>query len=107
MKKKQSLKAKKEFNEVLSSGKKIRSNLLLISYVKSKDFKIGISIPKKFGNAVIRNKNKRQLKEIISKINIYLYNYHIVVIVRKSWIDLSFDEKFNEFKKQILKINEK
>jgi ribonuclease P protein component len=82
MKKIQSLKSTIEFNKVIKTGKKVKSNYLFISYIDADDFKIGISIPKKLGNAVLRNKFKRQLKEIITKADMFSLNKHITVIVR-------------------------
>lgn len=110
MKNKYSLKSKIEFNNLFKKGKKIRSNELLISYLDSKDFKIGISVPKKIGNAPTRNKTKRQLKNIIYKANIFDYKKHIIVIVNKNWMELNFKQREILFKNQISKlknINEK
>ena len=105
MKKIYSLKSQSYFNKVINKGKKIRSNFFLISFVKANEFKIGISVPKKLGNAVFRNYNKRIIKDIIPNIDIYDMKFHIVLIVKKDFIDLSKKEKETILKKQIEKIN--
>ncbi len=104
MKKQYSLKSKILFNKVLNKGKKINSSYFLISYVDSDDFKLGISVPKKLGNAVFRNKNKRVIKNIIPDIDIYELNKHIVLVVRTKFIDLSYDQKLNIIKEEFNKI---
>lgn len=103
MKKQYSLKSKIEFNKILNKGKKIRSKYFLISYKPSNEFKIGISIPKKLGNAVFRNYNKRIIKQTLPQIDLYDQNFHIVLVAKKEYTNLSIDAKqkvlINELKK--------
>ncbi len=105
MKKQYSLKSKIQFNKVLNRGTKISSKYFLISYVDSKEFKIGISVPKKLGNAVFRNYNKRVIKNIIPNLDLYNLNKSIVIVVKDKYIDLSIDQKTNVLKEQLNKIN--
>lgn len=109
MKKKYSLKSKIHFNNVLKNGKKIHSSFFLLSYLANEKFEIGISIPKKLGNAVFRNYNKRIIKTIIPKLNIYEKKISIVIIVRKSFINLSIENKTKILQRELkkVKINEK
>ncbi len=104
MKKIYSLKSQIYFNKVINKGKKIRSKYFLLSFVKSEEFKIGISVPKKLGNAVFRNYNKRIIKDIIPGLNIYEKKFHIVLIIKKDFIDLSIDSKKEILKKEIKRI---
>lgn len=104
MKKQYSLKSKIQFNKVLNRGKKINSKYFLISYVDSKEFKIGISVPKKLGNAVFRNYNKRVIKSIIPNLDLYNLNKTIVMVVKDKFIDLTFDQKTNVLKEQLSNI---
>lgn len=104
MKKIYSLKSQVYFNKVINKGKKIRSKYFLLSFVKSKEFKIGISVPKKLGNAVFRNYNKRLIKDIIPNINVYEKKFHIILIVKNDFINLSIDKKKQILKSEIEKI---
>ncbi|BDU67876.1 MAG: ribonuclease P protein component [Candidatus Tyloplasma litorale] len=105
MKKQYSLKSKIQFNKILKNGKKIKSKYFLISYQKNNEFKIGISIPKRLGNAVFRNYNKRVIKNIISKINVYDKKFLIVIVARKSFIELKeLSDKERILKQEINKI---
>ena len=60
----------------------------------------GISVSKKVGKAVVRNKIKRRLKDIISK-NSIKNGYDYVIIVRKAIIELSYEDMKNELLKLI------
>lgn len=59
----------------------------------SEQTKIGISIPKKFVNAVKRNHLRNQIRVILGQIELKKYNYQLVIIVRKDYINLSFSER--------------
>ena len=94
MKNRYSLKSKILFQKVLDQGKRNYTNHLSVFFLPSKTTKIGISIPRKSGNAVLRNKNKRQIKNIINDFSkIDQLQKNIVIIVKKSFCELSFSEK--------------
>lgn len=59
-----------------------------------------ISVSKKIGNAVVRNKLKRQVKDIIMK-NMVTKNEDYVIILSSSFKELSFLEKKSEILKGI------
>ena len=54
-------------------------------------FRFAVSVPKKYGNAVERNKMKRRIREIISDSNIFDH-YDIFIVVKKDAKMLSFTE---------------
>ncbi len=59
-----------------------------------------VSVSKKLGNAVIRNKLKRQVKDIIMK-NMVTNNEDYVIILSSSFKELPFLDKKNEILKGI------
>ena len=83
MKKINIVKKNTEFNEILKSGKKFANDIFYV-YVKKNDShnRFGISVSKKIGNAVIRNKYKRRIKDIIDKYKFMYDGYDIVFISR-------------------------
>jgi ribonuclease P protein component len=54
-------------------------------------FRFAVSVPKKYGNAVSRNKMKRRVREIISQQEI-LDQFDIFIVVKKEANTLSFLE---------------
>ena len=63
MKKKNIIQSKLEFTEIIKTCKYKKDNYFIIYYRKNNTRnRYGISIPKKTGKAVIRNKIKRKVK---------------------------------------------
>ena len=79
-----------------------RNKYFSVYYRKNNDKnKYGITVPKKTGTAVIRNKIKRRVKNIIdNNKNIVQKNYDYVIIVKKGIIDLTYQE----MEKELLKL---
>ena len=73
---------------------------------KTKNIKIGLAVTKKVGHAVVRNKIRRRLREIIKKqLPNLKQNYNIIVVARDNISKASFVELENEFIKLTKKAN--
>ncbi|RKX67419.1 MAG: ribonuclease P protein component [Tenericutes bacterium] len=69
------LKSSRSIDHVINKGKKINTNFLFITYVsKPSDSKIAIAVSKKLGNAVHRNKLKRQIRNILIAVDVESFN---------------------------------
>ena len=99
-----SLSKNEDFKSILN-GKKISNNYSTIFFKKlnhlnSKKLNISFIAKKRLGNAVIRNKIKRRLKNImnlaIKKININ-YNYSYLLIAKKTVLE----DEYNNIKQTI------
>lgn len=89
-----SLKNKQLFQKVLVEGKKIYTDYFSIFYISAEETKIGISIPKKHGDAVFRNNQKRQIKNIIGKFsNLNLLRKDLVIITKPNFYNFDFKKK--------------
>lgn len=100
MKKRDILKSNILFNEVINKGKKISNKYYVICSVK-KDYpknNYGIAVGKKVGNAVTRNKIKRQTRKILDN-NMKLFpNFHnYIIICKKELLKIPFKEMELEF----------
>lgn len=81
------IKKYKEFENVIEKGEVQRSNSFAF-YILKNDLgytRIGISVPKKSGNAVIRNKIKRQIRSACNKATDFTKSIDLVIIVRKAY----------------------
>jgi ribonuclease P protein component len=84
-----------EFQKVYNEGKNYW-NRNLVLYVRKNDLeetRIGYTITKKYGNAVVRNRIRRQMKEIV-RLNFHKIKggYDLVFIPKKNTIDISYKE---------------
>lgn len=97
MNKKYIIQKNKEIQEIIKIGKKIINKYFVI-HKRKNDLNFNrfcISVGKKQGNAVLRNKIKRQIKDILIK-NPIKYNNDYVIIIRSELINLSYEEKKKE-----------
>ena len=102
------VKKSREFSNIIHNGIFFKNKSYVI-YYKDNDlgiYRFGISVSKKLGNAVNRNKFKRQLRFIIDK---YKKNYQngvdYIIIIKNGFIDLNFESKEKDFVYLINKIN--
>jgi len=107
MKKIYSLRQNNVFNDVLKKGKKQHSDYFLLSKSRKNNnyghIRVGISIPKKFGNAVFRNKQKRQIRNIIGSFleDIKTQEIDFIILAKKPFFNLTFIEKQSILEKKV------
>ena len=90
----------REFNSIINNGKYHKNKAFVIYYKKNNlpYDRFGISVSKKLGNAVFRNKYKRKLRSIIDIYKKeYLNNEDYIIILRKEGLSRSFSELKQDF----------
>ena len=110
MKKDYIVKKKYEFDNIIKTGCLEKNNYYVIYYKKNNlsKYRFGISVGKKLGNAVCRNKYKRRIRNIINNNKKYYQNgIDYIIILRKSCIDTKFQILETNFLMLINKITEK
>lgn len=88
------IKANEDFVRAVRKGKTIKSNAYVIHYISNELglCRIGLSVSKKLGNAVVRNRIKRQVRAMCD--SLIDYNVHtcdIVIVVRQDFISNDFN----------------
>ena len=87
MKKKEIIKKNYEFSKIINKKNAIKNKYFSIFYQPNQEKNYyGISIPKKTGNAVTRNKIKRQIKSIIDNNKISIPKSYDYVIIVREWV---------------------
>ena len=92
MKKIDIIKSSNEYTEIINIGKSRKSKYYSIFYrSNNNNNRYGITIPKKIGIAVLRNKTKRRVKNIIDRNKNTIQNgYDYVIIVKKGILELTY-----------------
>lgn len=100
------LKKRYQFNYVYKSGEHLSSEHLVLYFCssKTKNIKVGFAVTKKVGHAVVRNKIRRRLREIVKKqLPVLEQHYNIIVVAKDNITDASFEKLSSEFNKLICK----
>ena len=106
MKKKFIVKEHVDFTNIINKGKYYKNSYFVIYTLKNDldHYRFGISVGKKVGNAVIRNKVKRQMRMINYKKN-YQNGMDYIIIIRSNYTNAVFSEIKISFENTINKIN--
>lgn len=94
MQKQHRLRSKEDFTSVYRYGKSV-ANHQFVLYYKPKPgqeyYRLGISVSKKVGGAVVRNRMRRVIKEIVRANGDRIkQDYDLILIVRRAAIDLDY-----------------
>lgn len=104
MKKKYIVKENRDFSNIMNRGFcKKNGSFVIYSLENNLSYnRYGISVSKKHGNAVFRNKYKRRIRAIIDN---YKKDYNIgkdyIIILRRGAITKTFGELENDYKKLV------
>lgn len=107
IKTKNRLKKRKEFSYIFRKGERINAGEISCLYIKSKFFypRFGISVSNKVGNAVVRNKIKRQLRAILSQFLPKITYKNIIILVHPDIVHLNFQQMSEKVEKILKKGN--
>lgn len=110
MKKINIIKESSDFSKILNLGKRVRNNLYIIYYndKEEKYHRFGLSVGKKISNkAVIRNKLKRRLKNIIDNNDLcYQKDKDYIIIMKESCKNSTYKELEDGFLNLMIKLKE-
>ena len=106
MKKLNIVKSSKEFTKIINQNKpeRFKGYLVFVERKNLDHYEFGISVSKKVGNAVTRNKIKRQFKSIIDKNN-YQNNFKCIIIIKKEALEKNYHEIEKELRDYFSKID--
>ncbi|GGK33725.1 ribonuclease P protein component [Caldalkalibacillus thermarum] len=101
MKKQYRLRKNQEFARVYRHGQSVANRQLVLFYLPNENvehFRLGVSVSKKLGLAVVRNRLKRVVREAVRlKAKHIKQGYDLVIIVRKGALDADFEQLSKSF----------
>lgn len=96
MDKKHRIRKNEDFQEVFKHGKSYANRQFVLYLLKREaqpNFHLGLSVSKKIGNAVTRNRVKRYIKEVFNTLGDEINpNFDYVIIARKPTASMDFFE---------------
>lgn len=101
MKKNRRITSSQEFDEIIQKRRYKTSGSYTV-YIKEKEeekSRYGIAVSKKLGNAVLRNKTKRQITNMIREIDCQKHKYDYIVLVKRGYFTKTFEENQNDLEK--------
>ena len=101
MKKTYRVKRNIDFQAINKQKTSVASRQFVLYYAKNdfNHYRAGVSVSKKLGKAVERNKIKRQVREMIYEIFEDQESSDYIVIVRNGYLNKSFDENKRDLAK--------
>lgn len=97
-----------DFSRIISNQQSYKNKYFSLYYKESDSTLYGITVPKKVGKAVIRNKLKRQIKNIISHNEKYIQSsYNYVIIIKEPALQLDYEALSNNLLDLMKKVGTK
>jgi len=97
VKKLQMLRNTRQFRQVYDQGQRFHSSLFSAFFIKTETIerRIGITVTRKIGNAVVRNRCKRRLREVLRKYFDELekpHGFDLVINAKPALIEADFQQ---------------
>ncbi|MGT2926471.1 ribonuclease P protein component [Streptococcus cuniculipharyngis] len=94
MRKSYRVKTERDFEMIFRQGTSLANRKFVVYFLEKEQphFRVGLSVSKKLGNAVVRNAIKRQLRHLLQDFSAHLRPYDFVVIARKGVEELTHQE---------------
>lgn len=106
MKKEYRVKDSREFKDIMNN-KTFYADPSFTIYVKPKKeqtARIGLSVGKKLGNAVTRNKIKRQIRMMAQNLYDFDENFDTIILVRNDYLNNTYETNEKRLEKLLKKV---
>lgn len=108
MKKEYRLRKNEDFQKVIQHKKQYANRRFVIYFKKNNEhLRVGLSVSKKLGNAVTRNKIKRQVRMMAQDVFDTNQKMDYIIIIRKDYLNHSYQDNMDELNKLYNKIDKR
>ena len=93
-----------QFQEIIEKNKQIVTKSLVVYFIPNNlnSLRVGISISKKFENAVGRNRQRRQVRASLDLLKeMFNKSFDIVLILRKPFLTMDHEDKTKALKEAL------
>jgi ribonuclease P protein component len=92
------LRRRDDIDGLFKRGRRVNGHCVILSYqaTDDPDFRVAISCGRGIGNAVVRNRWKRRIREIVRRSASAWTGFDVLIIVRRSIIEKSFPQVRDE-----------
>ena len=104
MQKQNRLGPSRQFNYVYRRGKRASCKEMSLLYVKNSQKRVGFSVSKKVGVAVVRNRTKRRLRECVRPLLPQMKGGLYVFVARPAAAECSYDQLLAQVKRLLRKV---
>ena len=101
------IKTNEDFALTVKKGQVLKHSPFLVHYLKNDKnvCRIGLSVNKKLGNAVTRNRVKRQTRAMCDSLGDYTsHTFDVVIIIKPEFLNLSFADNKNSLNELLSKV---
>lgn len=101
MKKKYRIKKKDEFTSIIKHKKYYHCPgiVLYVEARKENQPRVGITVKNKIGNAVVRNKVKRQIRMMVSEIYNFEEDFDSILLIKEDFLENSYKNNKNNLER--------
>lgn len=106
MKKEFRIKKNEDFQSIIKNRQSVVNQKFVVYYRKNEEhLRVGISVSKKLGNAVVRNKIKRQVRMMVQEVFDKEKKMDYIIIVRNKYLSNSYEINKKDLEYLYNKIN--
>lgn len=106
MRKEYRVRKNEEFADIMKHKRYLTSHAFVLYFKKKKEnnARIGISVSKKLGNAVVRNKIKRQVRMMVQQMYHFQEDFDTIIIVRIKYKEENYENNKKDLERLYKKV---
>ncbi len=106
MKKEYRIKKADEFTEIIKNKQFYKTKGIILYVRKRKEDvpRVGITVKKKIGNAVVRNKVKRQIRMMVQEIYTFDEEFDSILLIKEDYLNYDYKNNKNNLERLVKQV---